>query len=784
MEKNTFTEAKRAALNRYFSRMNDRQREAVFTVNGPLLVLAGAGSGKTTVIVNRIANMINFGNAYYDDSREGNKMDKAFLRAYADGKEDDADMLRSIAAVDPIKPWNILAITFTNKAAGELKERLSAMLGEDALNIHASTFHSACVRILRSEIGALGYGTNFTIYDSDDSQRMIKNVMTELDVSEKQLAPKAVLAEISSAKDKMISPEELRDQAGQDYRKKTIAKLYKLYDERLRAANGLDFDDILCKTVELFRDFPDVLEKYRNKYKYILVDEYQDTNHVQFMLVSMLSQEHKNICVVGDDDQSIYRFRGANIENILGFEEQFEGAKVVRLEQNYRSTQTILDAANSVISNNTSRKEKSLWTDKGQGEQINWYKAYDENDEAQFIADSIKKDYEVTGTYSRNAVLYRMNAQSNTIERALVRANIPYRVYGGMRFYDRKEIRDILSYLAFIDNTGDMLRFRRIINEPKRGIGDSTIALIDDISRDLKLTPYEVICHCEDYAPLAKKTSALRAAASMFSELIEAAETAALDELIDIVLDKTGYLSYLKTLENADTKIENVEELRSSAVQYMNSAEEPTLGGFLEEVALYTEADRDDGTEDRVTLMTIHSAKGLEYDNVYITGLEEGIFPSSRSIDSEEDIEEERRLAYVAITRARAKLCITSASRRMLFGQTQHNVTSRFIKEIGRDMIVKTDNAAAVKSRLEESDNSVTEVRSSSLQQQLAREKRQTSAKETVSYEVGERVAHSIFGEGTILSVKPMANDSMLEIAFEKVGTKKIMANYAKLRKL
>lgn len=784
MDKNTFTEAKRAALERYFSRMNDRQREAVFTVNGPLLVLAGAGSGKTTVIVNRIANMINFGNAYYDESREGNSMDEAFLRAYSKGKEDDADMLRGIVAVDPIKPWNILAITFTNKAAGELKERLSAMLGEDALNIHASTFHSACVRILRSEIEVLGYGSNFTIYDSDDSQRMIKNVMTDLDVSEKQLAPKAVLAEISNAKDKMISPEQLLEEAGQDYRKKTIAKLYKLYDERLRAANGLDFDDILCKTVELFRDFPDVLEKYRNKYKYILVDEYQDTNHVQFMLVSMLSQEHKNICVVGDDDQSIYRFRGANIENILGFEEQFEGAKVVRLEQNYRSTQTILDAANSVISNNSSRKEKSLWTDKGKGEQIYWYKAYDENDEAQFIADSIKKDHEVTGTYSRNAVLYRMNAQSNNIERALVRANIPYRVYGGMRFYDRKEIRDILSYLAFINNTGDMLRFRRIINEPKRGIGDSTIALIDDISRDLKLTPYEVISNCDDYAPLAKKTTALRAAAAMFKELIEAAETASLDELIDIVLDKTGYLSYLKTLENADTKIENVEELRSSAVQYMNSAEEPTLGGFLEEVALYTEADRDDGSEDRVTLMTIHSAKGLEYDNVYITGLEEGIFPSSRSIDSEEDIEEERRLAYVAITRARAKLILTSASRRMLFGQTQHNVTSRFIKEIGREMIVKNDNAAAVKSRMEESDNSVTEVRSSSLQQQLAREKRQTGTKETATYEVGERVAHSIFGEGTILSVKPMANDSMLEIAFEKVGTKKIMANYAKLRKI
>ena len=784
MKKDTFSEAKKAALNRYFSRMNDRQREAVFTVNGPLLVLAGAGSGKTTVIVNRIANMINFGNAYYDDSREGNPMDEAFLRSYAEGREDDSEALRGIVAVEPVKPWNILAITFTNKAAGELKERLYQMLGEDALNIHASTFHSACVRILRSEIGALGYGSNFTIYDSDDSQRMLKNVMSELDISEKQFAIKAVLAEISNAKDKMITPDEMLEDAGQDYRKKTVAKLYRLYDERLRAANGLDFDDILCKTVELFRSFPDVLEKYRNKYKYILVDEYQDTNHVQFMLVSMLSQEHRNICVVGDDDQSIYRFRGANIENILGFEEQFEGAKVVRLEQNYRSTQTILDAANSVISNNAGRKEKSLWTDKGRGEQIYWYKAYDENDEAQFIADSIKKDYETSGAYSRSAVLYRMNAQSNTIERALVRANIPYRVYGGMRFYDRKEIRDILSYLAFIDNTGDMLRFRRIINEPKRGIGDSTIALIDDITRDLKLSPYEVICHCEDYAPLAKKASALRAAAAMFNELIEAAETSSLDELIDIVLDRTGYLSYLKTLENADTKIENVEELRSSAVQYMNSTDEPTLGGFLEEVALYTEADRDDGTEDRVTLMTIHSAKGLEYDNVYITGLEDGIFPSSRAIESEEDIEEERRLAYVAITRAREKLFVTSASRRMLFGQTQHNVTSRFIKEIGRELIIKNDNASAVKSRLEESDNSVTEVRSSSLQQQLAREKRQTGVKETAVYEIGERVAHSIFGEGTILSVTSMSNDSMLEIAFEKVGTKKIMANYAKLRKL
>ncbi len=783
---NNYIKAKRKALERYFSRMNDRQKEAVFTVNGPLLVLAGAGSGKTTVIVNRIANMINFGNAYFDESRQGTDEDTAFLNDYAEGKTDDFDTLRDAVAASPIKPWNILAITFTNKAAAELKERLSAMLGEEALNIHASTFHSACVRILRSEITALGYRSDFTIYDSDDSQRMIKNCMADIDVSEKQFAPKAVLSEISFAKDKMITPEEMKEDAGADYRKKTIAKLYKQYMERMRAANALDFDDILCKTVELFEQFPEVLEKYRNRYKYIMVDEYQDTNHVQFRLVSLLSSEHMNICVVGDDDQSIYKFRGANIENILGFESQFEGAKVIRLEQNYRSTQTVLDAANSVISNNLGRKEKTLWTAGEKGEKVYWYKAVDETDEAAFIADTIKENYKKGGKYADNAVLYRMNAQSNTVERALVRSGIPYRVYGGMRFYDRKEIKDVTSYLSFINNHNDMLRFRRIINEPKRGIGDSTIALIDDISRDLKISPYEVICSCEDYAPLSKKVSALKKAGEMFRELTEAAETLPLDELLDEVLDKTGYLDYLKTLENAETKIENVEELRTSMVQYMQQAEEPSLGGFLEEVALYTEADRDDGSDDKVTLLTVHSAKGLEFGNVFITGLEEGIFPSSRSLDSEEDMEEERRLAYVAITRAKKQLYITSASRRMLFGQTQRNVTSRFVKEIGKELIFKNDHAAEMKSRLAENDNSVTEVQSMSLQQQLARNK-MMSGKNTqtaVEFTAGEKVQHNIFGEGTVISVTKMSNDSMLEIAFEKVGTKKLMANYAKLRKI
>ena len=659
------------------------------------------------------------------------------------------------------------------------------MLGEEALNINASTFHSACVRILRSEIEAMGYGRDFTIYDSDDSQRMIKSVMAEIDISEKQFAPRMVLSEISAAKDKMITPEQMREDAGQDYRKKVISRLYALYQQRMMTANALDFDDILTVTTELFDKFPEVLEKYRNRYKYIMVDEYQDTNHVQFKLVSQLSGGHCNLCVVGDDDQSIYKFRGANIENILGFEAQFDGAKVIRLEQNYRSTQTILDAANSVISNNVGRKSKKLWTAGAKGEKIYWYKAVDETDEANFVAQTILDFYKETGTYSDSAVLYRMNAQSNAVERMFVKCGIPYRIYGGMRFYDRKEIKDITSYLSFINNPNDMLRFRRIINEPKRGIGDSTVALIEDISRDLKISPYEVLRTCEEYAPLSKKVNALKSVYKMFEYLTEKADELPLDEFLDELLEKTGYLESLKALENGDTKIENVEELRSSIVQYMNEADEPSLSGFLEEVALYSEADRDDGSDDKVTLMTVHSAKGLEYKNIFVIGLDDGIFPSSRSFDSEADMEEERRLAYVAITRAKERLYLTNASQRMLFGQTQRNVTSRFMREIDPSLIEKHDHAAAMRKQLGESDKTLTEVHSTSLQQQLARNKsRSVGAKTSETYTAGERVSHNIFGEGTIVSVKPMANDSMLEIAFEKVGTKKIMANYAKLKKL
>jgi len=780
----SYIELKKTALMQYFSRMNDMQKKAVFTVNGPLLVLAGAGSGKTTVIVNRIANMINFGNAYFDETRSGNADDIEFLEAYINGETDDLDGLREAVAVNPIKPWNILAITFTNKAANELKERLNAMLGEEALSIHAATFHSACVRILRQEIDRIGYGKDFTIYDSDDAQRLIKSVMAEMEVSEKNFAPKALLSEISFAKNRMITSAEMKENAGADFRKKTIARVYSHYCARLKQSNALDFDDILLLTVKIFEDFPEALDKFRNRYKYILVDEYQDTNQVQFRLVSLLSEQHRNICVVGDDDQSIYKFRGADITNILSFEKQFEGAVVIRLEQNYRSTKTILNAANAVIAHNEERKEKALWTNGDEGDKICWYKACDENDEAQFIANEILKHYKESGNYSDNAVLYRMNAQSNKIEQALIKSGIPYKIYGGLRFTDRAEIRDVIAYLNFINNPFDMVRFERIVNKPKRNVGDTTVELIKQISTDLKLSPLDVMRNCDEYAPLSKKVSTLKTVAAMFDSLIEKVDVLPLNELLDEVLAKSGYMAYLRGLgDEGVNKIENVQEFYSTVASYTDEAEDPNLNEFLEEVALYTEADRDDNSDDRVTLMTVHSAKGLEYDNVFVVGMEEGIFPGIRSMDSPEDLEEERRLAYVAITRAKKKLYLSNAAQRLLFGQTQRNLTSRFIKEITRELIEKNDNTISLRNQM--SNEAVTAVHSSSLQQQLARNKAKSNTKaEAVEYTAGERVMHNSFGEGTVLSVKKMSNDSMLEIAFDKVGTKRLMANFAKLKKI
>lgn len=787
-----FITAKKAAMEKYFQRLNDMQKKAVFTVNGPVLILAGAGSGKTSVLVNRIANMINFGNAYAEEKCPANisEEDIKFLKNY-NGEKDEETVakLKDIIAVDTVTPWKIMAITFTNKAAGELKERLEAMLGECANDIAAATFHSICVRILRREIDKLGYSRDFTIYDSDDSQRLLKSCYEDLDISDKVLPPKSVLGAISHSKDNLKDPDAYEAEAAGDYRKLGIAKLYRAYQAKLKSANAVDFDDIICLTVQLFEQDADVLDHYSNLYKYIMVDEYQDTNYAQLRLVTLLSAKHRNICVVGDDDQSIYKFRGATIENILKFEEQFEGAVVIRLEQNYRSTQNILNVANAVIANNTARNAKKLWTDAGDGEKITIYKASDEASESNFVATTILNGVKDGGKYKDYAVLYRMNAQSNSLERAFTSSGIPYRVIGGQRFYDRKEIRDIVAYLSVLNNDRDMLRFKRIINEPKRGIGDTTVSMIEQMSSDLGISPIEVMKNSESYPLLSKKTAQLVKTADMFIELKNIAETKPLDEMLDILLDKTGYAAYMKCLgDEGIARMENINELKSTMVEYMNGkaeGEEYSLSEFLEEISLFTDIDKLDESADAVVMMTIHSAKGLEFPNVFIVGMEDGIFPGVRSMDSLEDLEEERRLAYVAITRAKEHLYITHAQQRMLFGSTNRNLVSRFVKEIPADYINRIDST--VKTRKATEDDVIIQNTSKAytLQSQIASKKIEQAKKNiVVEYEVGERVKHNIFGEGTVLSVKKMSNDSMLEIAFDKVGTKKLMANFAKIQKI
>lgn len=788
-----FLSAKKYAMEKYFSGLNDMQKEAVFRVNGPVLILAGAGSGKTTVIVNRIANMINFGNAYEEDICPANisEEDINFLNGY-NGEKDDfpVSRLKDIISDKTIEPWKIMAITFTNKAANELKERLNSMLGERGEEITAATFHSVCVRILRREIDKLnmGYSHDFTIYDSDDSRRLLKSCYDSLDMSDKMFPPKSVLAEISHAKDNLITPEVYEESAAGDYRKSGISKLYRSYQNRLRAANAVDFDDIISLTVRLFEQDPDVLDHYSNRYRYIMVDEYQDTNYAQLRFVTLLSQRYRNICVVGDDDQSIYKFRGATIENILNFEKQFEPATVIRLEQNYRSTQNILNAANAVVANNTARNEKRLWTDSGNGEKITLYKAFDESSESHYVAETILDGIKNGENYKDYAVLYRMNAQSNSLERAFTSSGIPYRVIGGQRFYDRKEVKDMIAYLSVLNNDRDMLRFKRIINEPKRGIGDTTVSMIEQMSIDLNISPIEIMKTVDSYPMLSKKSAALSKTADMFIELKELSETLPLDELLDKLLEKTGYAAYMESLgDEGEARMENINELKSTMTEYMNGkseGEEYSLSEFLEEISLFTDIDKMDASADAVNMMTIHSAKGLEFGNVFIVGMEDGIFPGTRSMDSLENIEEERRLAYVAITRAKKSLYITHTQQRMLFGSTNRNIVSRFVKEIPAEYIDKIDSTVKT---CRESDEGIIQNTSKSytLQSQLANMKIEQSKRSyTAEFEVGERVKHNIFGEGTVLSVKKMSNDAMLEIAFEKVGTKKVMANFAKIQKV
>lgn len=783
-----FTALKRKALEKYFSRMNDQQRKAVFKIKGPLLILAGAGSGKTTVLVNRIANMIYFGNAYNTEQTYGTppEQDIQFLKDYIDGKTNDASTLADIVAYDCIKPWSILAITFTNKAAGELKERLAGMLGEAGQGITAATFHSACARILRRECDKLGFSSSFTIYDSDDSQRTVKSILRELAISEKMFPPRTILSEISHAKDLLQEPDEYIASATGDYRNLTIGKVYKHYQKKLKAANAMDFDDMICHTVKLFEQFPDVLDHYQNLYKYIMVDEYQDTNKAQFRLVSLLSQKYNNLCVVGDDDQSIYKFRGATIENILNFEEQFDcnaDTDVIKLEQNYRSTQNILNCANQLISNNQGRKGKNLWTASGDGEKVTVYKASSERSEAKFVADTILEDINKGRKYNDHAILYRMNAQSNALEQTFIQSGIPYKIIGGLKFYDRKEIKDILAYLSVINNHFDFLRLRRIINEPKRGIGEATVNALEQITSDLGDSPIHIMQEADMLAPLVKRSKQLMPVGDMLSELTELSDTLPLAELLDKLLDMTGYKRHLEMQgDEGLTRLENINELKSTMSSYEENADEPSLSGFLEEISLYTDVDNLDSDADYVVLMTMHSAKGLEFPIVFVVGMEDNIFPSSRSLESEADTEEERRLAYVAVTRAKEKLYLTHAEERMLYGRTDRNRISRFIKELPADCIEKQAEETKASPYL----NGYEKPHSMSLQQQLAQRKADKSnfSVNTETFAPGDRVLHKIFGEGTVLSSKPMANDTLVEIAFDNRGTKKIMANYTKIKKI
>ncbi len=792
----SMTQLKQAALTRYLAAkgLNPPQQEAVRTVTGPVSVLAGAGSGKTTAIVNRIAFMMRFGNAYDGEIPPFSAEDTEFLRQIADGETaPDEQRLTEILGYAPIPGWRILAITFTNKAAAELKARLETMLGESAADVWAATFHSACVRILRQHIDRLGYTSDFTIYDADDSQRVIKDLLKEPSLQdrsrgvslEKAFPPKAVAHEISRAKDRLLTPQDMLQEADGDYRRSKIAQIYAAYQQRLKDSNAVDFDDIILLTVRLFREQPDVLEKYQNRCRYLLVDEYQDTNPAQYELIHLLAEKHRNLCVVGDDDQSIYKFRGATIENILSFESQFPDCKVIRLEQNYRSTKQILKAANSVIRNNQGRKDKTLWTDLAEGDKIHWYRAADQNAEARFVAETVQEGVKQGGLYQNYAVLYRTHALSNTLERQLAQAGIPYRIYGGLRFFDRKEIKDIVSYMCVVNNPFDILRFTRIINEPKRGIGAQTLADITAISLDLGISPLEVLRTADSYPAIAKRAKVLQEAADVFDSLQEAAETMPLDAFYDTLLETSGYMDMLRAEgEEGENRIENIKELKTSILSYINTAEnegdEPTLSGFLEEISLYTDQDRADESQDAMTLMTIHAAKGLEFENVFLIGLEEGVFPGRRSMDSPEEIEEERRLAYVAITRAKQRLYITTTSFRMLYGQTASNTSSRFLREMDPEVIEKEE--LEQQSTFTASQGGTKPKLQTDAFFRYA-EKNSSSAPD-LSFTAGDRVKSFIHGEGTVLTVTPMGGDVLLEIAFDRVGTKKIMAKYARIRKV
>ena len=781
-----YLQARRTYISEQFRHLNPMQQEAVMTTDGPLLLLAGAGSGKTTVLIHRIANLIRFGcasdsNLVPDFVTED---DVSFLENLPEPMTEQAQGRADfLSAVEPVSPWNILAITFTNKAAGELKERLCAMLGPQGQEVWAMTFHSACCRILRRDAQRLGYSNHFTIYDTADTERIMKEIIKDLGLDDKTFPAKYVLTIISREKDKLNTPDRYMAHAEMsgDARAMLIGKAYQTYQNRLKENNAVDFDDIILLTVKLLQENEDIRTYYQRKFRYVLVDEYQDTNHAQYLLTSLLAGGYENICVVGDDDQSIYRFRGATIENILDFEKQYRGSRVIRLEQNYRSTQAILNAANAVIAHNLGRKGKRLWTNNGEGDPITVYEASDERTEANFIAAQILAASK-KGAFKDHAILYRTNAQSNALENSFKFNGIPYRVIGGTRFFDRAEVKDMLAYLCVINNRADDLRLKRIINNPARGLGPKALDTAQRLAEASEIPLYQVVSDPYSFAPLEKSAAKFMQFTILIEELAQLLEDGMdLPEFYDEVMQRTGYADMLraKDTEENKTRLENIKELKSSIMTYMEEAEMPTLAGFLEEIALYTDIQEYNDSDDAVVMMTMHSAKGLEFPYVYLVGFEDGLFPGMRAIGDRDEMEEERRLCYVAITRAKKHLTLSYARQRMLYGRTSSALASRFLKEIPADITEKKGGYQPASQY-----GSVDFGYRSSYQP--AKKVTYTDyspskpvAAPTLELNKGDMVQHSAFGRGLVLSVLKMGGDALLEIAFDTVGTKKLMAKTA-----
>ena len=733
-----------------YDTLNDRQREAVFHTEGPVLILAGAGSGKTRVLTHRIAYLI---------EEKG------------------------------VNPWNIMAITFTNKAAGEMRERVDKIVGFGSESIWVSTFHSSCVRMLRRFIDRLGYDTNFTIYDTDDQKTLMKDICKRLDIDTKIYKERAIMAAISSAKDELIGPEEYEINVMGDFSKRKIALAYKEYQKELKKNNALDFDDLIMKTVELFQACPDVLEYFQERFKYIMVDEYQDTNTAQFKFVSLLAGKYRNLCVVGDDDQSIYKFRGANIKNILGFEHVFADAKVVRLEQNYRSTQNILNAANQVIRNNLERKTKTLWTENEEGEKLHFRQFMNAYEEAEYIVGDIsKKVREKDGEYRDIAILYRTNAQSRLFEEKFLMANIPYKLVGGVNFYARKEIKDLLAYLKTVDNARDDLAVKRIINVPKRGIGATTLSRVQDYASQESISFYDALRMAEQISSLGRAAAKVAPFVTFIQTLRSKAEILSPSELLRDIIDSTGYVKELEAegTEEAEARIENIDELITKVVSYEEENEEPTLSGFLEEVALVADIDSVDGDDNQVLLMTLHSAKGLEFPFVYLAGMEDGIFPSYMTITADDptEIEEERRLCYVGITRAMKDLTLTCAQQRMIRGETQYNKVSRFIKEIPRDLVELGREFQEKKVMDIPMTTSFRQMKQAFKQPAFVPKQFEVKKSDGLDYGVGDTVKHIKFGTGVVTAIVEGGRDYEVTVNFDKVGVKKMFASFAKLKKV